>query len=146
MAQKTITRWQPIAELADLRSRFDRVFAEFTDGGHAPWTPAIDVVRNDSGLSVHVEVPGVEPDDVEIEVSDGMLTISGHHEEREDREDETYVRRERRFGSFSRSIALPAGADPSAVTAKSHQGVLEIAVPLPAKPEHRTVKVVPEGE
>lgn len=145
MAQ-TITRWQPFAELADLRSRFDRVFAEYTEGGHVPWAPAIDVVRGDGELMITAEVPGIDPEAVEIDVSDDVLTISGRHEEQQETTDEQYVRRERRFGTFSRSIALPAGVDPSAIRAKSHHGVLEIAVPLPTVAEHTTVKITPEQE
>lgn len=145
MAQ-TITRWQPFSELADLRSRFDRVFADFTEGGHSPWNPAIDVMRGDGELKITVEVPGIEPDAVSIDVSDDLLTISGQHEEQRESGDDQYIRRERHFGSFSRSIALPAGVDASAIRAKSHHGVLEIAVPLPAVADHTSVKIVPEQE
>jgi HSP20 family protein len=144
MAQ-TMTRWQPFAELADLRSRFDRMFADITDGEHGAWTPAIDVVRRDGELCIRAELPGIKPEDVEVEVSDDVLTISGRHEEEHETKDERYVRRERRFGSFTRSIALPAGVDASSIGARSHHGVLEITVPLPAVAEHTTVRIVPEA-
>jgi HSP20 family protein len=140
MAQ-TITRWQPFADLAELRSRFDRMFADLTDGGQATWTPAIDVVRRDDALTIRAEVPGIRPEEIEIDVAGDVLTISGRHEEEHEAREEHYVRRERRFGSFSRAIALPAGVDPSAIRARSQHGVLEIHVPLPARTEHTTVRI-----
>lgn len=145
MAQ-TMTRWQPFAELAELRSRFDRMFADLTEGGHGAWTPAIDVVRREDELCIRAEIPGIKPDEVEIEVSGDLLTISGQHEEEHETKDEQYVRRERRFGSFSRSIALPAGVDASAISARSHHGVLEITVPLPTAAEHTSVRIVAQAE
>jgi HSP20 family protein len=107
-----LTRWDPFAEIADLRSRFDRVLDEL--GGHAQVSrPTIDLMRRDDTLVVRADLPGLTPDEVKIEVEDGVLTVSGEHkEERSDSDRGHYVRRERRFGALSRSIALPAGAMP----------------------------------
>jgi HSP20 family protein len=140
MAQ-TITRWQPFADLAELRSRFDRMFADLTDGGDGAWTPAIDVVRTDDALTIRAEVPGIKPEEIAVDVADDVLTISGRHEEEHETREAHYVRRERRLGAFSRAIALPAGIDPSAIRARSHHGVLEITVPLPARAERTTVRI-----
>ena len=74
----------------------------------------------------------MEPDDVKIEVEDGMLTISGEREESDEEEDGKYLRRERRYGSFSRSMTLPAGVDPSKIEAKVKHGVAEVTIPLSA--------------
>ena len=101
-----LTRWDPFAEIAELRSRFDRVFDE--PGGHpqGAWRPSIDVMRRDDTLVVRADLPGLTPDEVKIEVEDGVLTVSGEHQEdRSDSDGGRYVRRERRFGAFSRSIA-----------------------------------------
>lgn len=144
MAQ-TLTRWQPFSELAELRSRFDRMFADLTDGATTRWTPAVDIVRRNGELCIRAEVPGVRPDEVQIEVANDVLTISGEHREEREVEEEQYLRRERRFGAFSRSIALPSGIDPSSIKAKSHDGLLEIRVPLPRAPERTRVRIVPEA-
>src|SRR5271166_5236658 len=104
-----LTRWEPFAELGELRSRFDRMFDELTDGGGVRgWTPAIDVERDNGNLVVRADVPGIKPEEVKIEVEDDILTVSGHHEERSEQRDKRFLRRERRYGSFSRSLALPA--------------------------------------
>jgi HSP20 family molecular chaperone IbpA len=76
-----LTRWDPFAEIAELRSRLDRLFDE--PGGHpqGAWRPAIDVMRRDDTLVVRADLPGLTPDEVKIEVEDGVLTVSGEHQE-----------------------------------------------------------------
>lgn len=140
----TLTRWQPFADLAELRHRFDQAFSDLAtgqDGGD--WMPAIDVRRDDDAIRIHADVPGVKPDEIEIDVADDMLTISGSHTEEHETKDDRFVRRERRSGSFRRTIGLPAGTDPSKIAATTRDGVLEITIPLPQEqaPEH--VKITP---
>jgi HSP20 family protein len=85
------------------------MFDELRDGRERTWTPAIDVVRDDGHLVVRADLPGIKPEEVKIEVEDDILTISGEHEERTEGKDDGYVRRERRYGSFSaRSRFRPA--------------------------------------
>jgi HSP20 family protein len=137
-----LTRWDPFGDLSELRARFDRMFDQF-DGRERVWTPAIDVVRDDGYLVVHAELPGIKPEEVKIEVEDDILTVSGEHEESKDEKDKHYVRRERRYGSFSRSIALPPGVDPDGIKAKTHDGVVEVTIPLPKEAKKETVKITP---
>src|SRR5579859_882327 len=118
----TVTRWYPFAELSELRSRFDRMFDEFSYGRERAWTPAIDVVRENGDLVVRADIPGIKPEEVKIEVEDDILTVSGEHQESKEEKDKNYVRRERRYGSFSRSMTLPAGIDPKSIKAKTHDG------------------------
>ena len=140
----TLTRWDPFAELSELRTRFDRMFDQF-DGRERVWTPAIDVVRDDGNLVIHAELPGIKPEEVKIEVEDDILTVSGEHEERKDEKEKSYVRRERRYGSFSRSMALPPGVDAKKIKAKTHDGVVEVTVPLPKEAKKETVKITPSA-
>jgi len=138
-----LTRWDPFSELADLRTRFDRVFDELAHGREHAWTPAIDVVRDDANLIVRADIPGIKPEEVKIEVEDDILTVSGEHEERKEEKDKQYVRRERRYGSFSRSMALPAGVDPKQIVAKTRDGVVEVTIPLPTEAKKETIKITP---
>ena len=101
-----VTRWEPFAELGELRSRFDRMFADLIDGERA-WTPAIDVERDNGNIIVRADVPGIKPEEVKVEVEDDILTVSGEREERREEKDKRFLRRERRYGSFTRSMALP---------------------------------------
>lgn len=137
----TLTRWDPFAELGELRTRFDRMFDEWLDGRERAWTPAIDVVREDGHLVVRADLPGIKPEEVKIEVEDDILTVSGEHEERTEEKDKHYVRRERRrYGSFRRSMALPTGVDAKQITAETHDGVVEVTIPLPNEAKKETKK------
>ncbi len=129
----TLTRWDPFAELGELRSRFDRMFEEWLDGHERAWTPAIDVVREGDHLVLHADLPGIKPEEVKLEVEDDILTVSGEHRDDKEEKDKHYVRRERRYGSFSRSMALPQGVDAKKIKAKTHDGVVEVTIPLPTK-------------
>ena len=138
----TLTRWEPFAELGELRSRLDRMFGELGSREGA-WTPAIDVERDNGNLVVRADAPGIKPEEVKIEVEDDILTISGSHEETKEEKDKDYLRRERRYGSFSRSLALPAGVEAKKIKAKTHDGVVEVTIPLPKAPETKKIEIKP---
>ena len=139
----TLTRWYPFAERGELRSRFDRMFDKFSYGRERAWTPAIDVVRENGNLVVRADIPGIKPEEVKIEVEDDILTVSGQHEEHKEEKDKHYVRRERRYGSFSRSMTLPPGVEAKNIEAKTHDGVVEVTIPLPKEATKETVTITP---
>jgi HSP20 family protein len=140
---RTLTRWDPFSELGELRSRFDRLFDEWPDGHTRAWTPAIDVVREEDHLVLRADLPGIKPEEVKIEVEDDILTVSGEHRDVKEENEKSYVRRERRYGSFSRSMALPAGTDAKAIKAKAHNGVVEVTIPLPKEAKQEPVRIMP---
>ena len=141
-----LMRWDPFGELAELRDRFDRLFAGLSSDSGWKWMPAVDVERSDGGLVMRADVPGFKPEEISIEVEDEMLTISGKHEEEKEEKGKRYVRHKRRYGSFSRSIALPGGVDASKISAQTHDGVLEVKVPLPEEQgEHKKVTITPKA-
>jgi HSP20 family protein len=138
-----LTRWEPFAELGELRSQLDRMFGDLSNGGGRSWAPAVDVVREKDHLLIRADVPGIKPEEVKIEVEDDILTVSGSHEETKEEKDKSFLRRERRYGSFSRSMALPAGVDPKKIKATTRDGVVEVTVPLPKQPEKKKVEITP---
>ena len=140
---ETLTRWEPFTEFAQLRSRFDRILGDLVDGGERGWTPSIDVVREGGNLVVRADVPGIKPEEVKIEVEDDILTVSGKHEERKEEKDKQFLRRERRYGSFSRSMVLPAGVDAKKIKAKTRDGVVEVTIPLPKEVKKEAVTITP---
>jgi HSP20 family protein len=139
---RTITRWEPFAELADMRSRFDRLLSDLGDG-EREWMPAVDVVREDGHLVVRADVPGFKPEEISIEVEQGVLTISGKHEETTEETEKHYVRRERRYGAFSRTMPLPEGVDAKKIKATTHDGLLEVTIPLPSEKAQEPVTITP---
>jgi HSP20 family protein len=142
-----LTRRRPFEDFAELHTRIDRLFEDLVaDGKRGEWTPAIDVIRDEGKLVMRVDMPGIKPDEIKIDVEDDILTVSGEHEESKEEKDEQFVRRERRYGSFVRSVALPAGVDPDKVAATAKDGVLEVTVPLPQEAKQKkAIEVKPQA-
>lgn len=104
------------------------------------WSPSLDVSESEMEITVRAEIPGVEPEDLDIAVTGNMLTISGEKkEEREERSQSVY-RAERRFGSFRRSVALPDSVDTENISADYDKGVLTVHL---AKSEKSAARRIP---
>ena len=140
-----LVRWEPAREIGSLQSEVNRLFDGFFGNGEATrrWVPAMDLAETDDNLVLRADLPGLKREDVNIEISDGVLTISGSRgTEREEKAD-NYYRVERASGSFSRALTLPKDVDADAVTADFEDGVLEVRIP---KPEERKPHRVEIGE
>jgi len=129
----------PFRGFYDMQSEMNRMFDEvFGDvarrsgrqQGEAPsrWAPALDALQEDGDIVVRAELPGVEPEDVDVTLHNGVLTISGERKAEERREGSGYYVRERRYGSFRRSMTLPQGVDEGSISARFDGGVLEVRV------------------
>src|ERR687889_1366915 len=92
------------------------------------WALAIDVVTKDSDLVIRAELPGVKQEDVDITLQDNVLTVSGERKAEQEEERGGYYVRERRYGSFSRSLTVPEGVDESKIHARYESGVLEVTI------------------
>ena len=112
-------------------------------GGRAQsyWTPPMEVFQRGNEMVVRADLPGISPDDVQIEVEDGVLTISGERRNNNEDRQEGFYRSERSYGAFARSIALPEGVDEDQVNAHYEHGVLEVTVPLPQQQRQRGRRV-----
>ena len=101
------------------------------DGGKLAWpiSPAMDLVERNGGYSVEAELPGMDADDIDVKVAEGMITIKGEKTEEREEEQKDYHLSERRYGSFQRSFRLPAGIDADKIEAKFDKGVLKISLP-----------------
>ena len=121
---------------SEMNRMFDEVFGNLArTGGRqqqgtlpAQWAPALDVLQEDGDIVVRAELPGVRLEDVDITLQNGVLSISGERKAEEQREGSGYYVRERRYGSFRRSMALPEGVDESKIHARFQDGVLEVRV------------------
>ena len=121
---------------SEMNRMFDEVFGNLArTGGRqqqgtlpAQWAPALDVLQEDGDIVVRAELPGVKLEDVDITLHNGVLTISGERKAEEQREGSGYYVRERRYGSFRRSMALPEGTDESKIHARFQDGVLEVRI------------------
>jgi HSP20 family protein len=144
-----LVRWEPVRELSSLQSDMNRLFNTFFDtttsgnGGSAPrhWIPAMDLVETDDHFVLKADLPGLTDEDVKIDVEDDVLTVSGERKSEHEDKGEGYVRVERSYGSFRRSLTLPEGVDPEAVTASFDRGVLEVRIPKPEERKPRRVAI-----
>jgi HSP20 family protein len=124
----------PFRGFLDWQSEMDRMMAEafgrmpWVGAMGAGWTPAVDVITRDGDMVIKAELPGMKREDVDVSFKDGVLSISGERKEEEEREGDNYLLKERRYGSFSRSMTLPEGVDESKVKASFKEGLLEVTV------------------
>src|SRR5919106_6740103 len=131
-----LVRWEPARELDTLQGEVNRLFDTFFGGSPANgrarrWVPAMDLVETDDSLVLSADLPGLDRDDVSIEVKDNVLTVSGKRDAEETEKADGFYRVERAFGSFSRSLALPDGVQADRVKAEFDKGVLEVTIPKP---------------
>ena len=142
-------RTLPGATLASLREEMNDLLNRFWAGaaepfGLAEWSPSLDIAETDDAVLVDVEVPGIDPATLDISVTGDVLTIRGEKQEQATREGHNFHRVERRYGSLTRSLTLPASVDADKVEAKARFGVLSIR--LPKKETARPRKVDIKGE
>lgn len=149
-----ITRWDPFRDLVSIQDELNRLFgrtygaeprlgaAELTRAGATgSWVPPLDVFETGDKLVVKVELPGIEPEAVEVSVEDSTLTVSGSREFQHETEEQNYHRIERRYGAFSRSLRLPQTADAERVDARFDRGVLTIEVPKREEAKPRRIEI-----
>ena len=145
----TIVRWEPLRELGSLQNEMNRLFNTVFEapvpgnGGSTMrrWVPSMDLVETDEHFVLRADLPGMSEEDIKIEFEDGTLTVSGERKAEHESKSEGYYRVERAFGSFSRSLTLPQGIDPEAVTASFDRGVLEVRIPKPEERKPRRIEI-----
>ena len=145
--QMALVRWDPVRELdslqGDMNRLFDRFFEDRAPNGSTGrrLIPAMDVVETEDHLVLRGDLPGMTEDDVDIEIKDNVLTVSGERKAEHEDKGEGYHRLERAFGSFSRSLTLPHGIEPDKVEAGFEHGVLEVRIPKPSEAKPTRVQI-----
>lgn len=142
-----IVRWDPFRELTALQDEMSRLFGRFVGEPveRQSWIPSIDVVETKDSIKFKADLAGLKPEDIKIEVEDNVLTISGERRFEEKVEEDKYYRIERRYGSFSRSIALPQGVNTDGIVANYENGVLEVIVPKTEEAKPKRIDVTVKG-
>ena len=127
-----------------LRREIDRLFEDTFGGrdGGSSWTPAVDIKENQNELTFDVEIPGINPENVEITADNGVLTIRGERtSERKEDDESRYHIVERSYGSFTRSFQLPQNIDESKIEATCNNGILSVHVPKAALPQPKKIQI-----
>ena len=142
-----LTPYRPSTDL--FRSLFDDMLAPSGGWGgrmsEMMRVPEADVVESENEIRVVVELPGMKPENIELDVENNVLTIGGHKQEEQRNGDDTWHLSERRYGKFSRSFVLPRDVDQEGIQARFDNGVLAVAIPKSEKARRRRIEVQAEG-
>ncbi|MBN1893003.1 Hsp20/alpha crystallin family protein [bacterium] len=132
----TIMRWNPFRELLNVQEEMNRVFnsyfsrsGEGQSGAPLLWTPSVDICETDDDITVTIEIPGMNKEDVKISLQDNVLTIEGEKRQEKKESVKSYHRIERSYGTFQRSFVLPASVKADKVAAQYKDGILNIKLP-----------------
>ncbi|OQW95818.1 MAG: heat-shock protein Hsp20 [Beggiatoa sp. IS2] len=140
-----VTRYEPMG----LLTQFHKDIERFLGMGHensdstiatSAWTPAVDIKEEAERFLIEADIPGVDPQDIEISMGAGVLTIKGERKVQQPEQGRGYKRVERAHGTFHRRFSLPDTADAEGVTASGKDGVLQISIPK--KPVDQPIKIV----
>ena len=140
----TLVRWEPFRDIAQMQSEMGRLFDglfESRGRGSEGWIPALDVWETENDIVYAFDLPGLAESEISIEVADDTLTVTGERSRSTEEQGERFFRFERRYGSFSRAVGLPAGLDESKIAASYANGVLEVRVPKPAEAKPRRIQL-----
>jgi HSP20 family protein len=151
-----LMRWEPFgsirrrgdffSELTSMQQEMNRLFDEFFGESRAEiaegtWLPAVDVSETEAEMVVRVELPGLSKENIELSLHDNVLTLKGEKKQEKKEEKENYHRVERSYGSFNRSLTLPADVDQSKIQATFKNGVLEIVLPKAEEAKQKKIEV-----
>ena len=141
----SMMRYEPWSLLDQMRREMERAVDTRAEEGSSvatsDWVPAVDIKEENDAFVIVADIPGVDPNDIEVHMEGGMLTIKGEKETEKKDEREGYKRVERTFGSFYRRFSLPDSADPEKISAKSNHGVLEVRIGKQEKVQPRKIAV-----
>lgn len=141
--------WEPFREMMSLRDAMNRLFEEsFLRPGalgmseETPMNTPLDVYETDNSVVLKAAVPGVKPEDLDVSITGDVLTIKGEYkDEPEPEKKRNYIRQERRYGSFSRTLTLPTSVDANNITATFENGVLTLEMPKREEVKPKSVKI-----
>ena len=141
-----VTRWDPFRELASLQNRVNGLFQDYGRGQDeltttSSFVPAVDVYEDEHKVTLKLEIPGVNQEDLDIRLENNTLTVHGERKFEKEEKEENFHRIERRYGSFARSFTLPNTIDTENVHASYENGVLKLELAKRAEAKPKQIKV-----
>jgi HSP20 family protein len=142
-----IVRWEPFRDMVSLRDAMDRMFEEGFLRPPVPFAPwaegslSVDMYETDDSVVVKTAIPGVKAEDIDVSITGDTLTIKAETKEEEEVKRENYLRRERRFGSYCRSVTLPGGLETDKADADYNDGILTLTLPKAEEIKPKSIKV-----
>ncbi len=148
---RSIVRWDPFVDMEQMRHRIDHIFGDLRPWRLAPRVSSeigyfpLDISETDEAFEVEAALPGVKPEDVEVQVHGDTVTIKGNAKEEAEGEGKDWLRRERRYGVFARSFTLPTDIDAAKASADFENGLLKLHLPKSEAALPKTIKVSTRG-
>ncbi len=146
-----IIRWNPFREMIDIQHEMNRLFRDFfaeregeREFARRLWRPPLDIVETNDNFAIHIELPGFEKDEVDISIFDNVLTVKGERKVAPLGEGETYLRQERPFGPFERTLRLNTEVKADEVKAAFNDGVLEVTIPKAEEVKPKKIEIAVE--
>jgi HSP20 family protein len=141
-----MTLWEPFREIQSLRQEMDRLFDRMIPSGNGErgmltFAPSVEIEETDEAIKLRLEVPGMESKDLNVQVSDESVSVSGERKSESKTEEKGMVRSEFHYGKFQRMIPLPAHIQTSKVAAECKNGVLHLMLPKAEGEKRKVVKV-----
>jgi HSP20 family protein len=147
MTTMSLIRWQPFTELMSLRQAMERLFEDsFVQPSHL-WTELrrgelpVDMYQTKDEVVVKAALPGVKPEEVDISITGDVVTVKGEHREEQETKEENYLCREQRYGTFSRSVAIPVQVKGDKAEATFEDGILTLIIPKAEEAKPKQIKV-----
>ena len=145
----TMRRWEPMGNMMSLRNAMDRLFEDSFIRPSRYWPEVgageslldLDIYQTDNDVVVKASIPGVKPEEVDISLNGDVLTIKGEHKEEQEVKEENYLRKERRYGIFTRSIQIPVSVKSDKAEAVFEDGVLKLTLPKAEEVKPKQIKV-----
>lgn len=143
-----LVKWNPMRDMLSFNNRADRIFNDFFYPSRgmqmskdSNWNPRVDIYEDEDAIVLKAELPGVEKDNIVVDVEGRVLTLKGERSSDNEVKEESYYRRERTFGSFERRFNLPDNVDPEKITADYKDGILKLGIPKPEENKPRQITV-----
>ncbi len=144
-----LVKWDPFVELEDVSKQLNRIFGRFPVRTEpvrellatADWAPSVDITETDTAYLIKGEIPGVNREDVRVNIENGLLTISGERKQEKEEKGKKFHRIERSYGNFMRSFRLPDNIDEAAVKAEFKDGMLNVTLPKTTQPRNKAISV-----
>jgi HSP20 family protein len=148
-----LSRWDPSREFVTLQNRMNRLFRDsYGPEGRdeslttTAFAPPVDVYEDEHGVTLKIEVPGIDEKDIDVRIENNTLTVHGERKFEKEEKEENYRRVERQYGSFTRTFTLPNTVDQESVRADYDKGVLKITLAKKAEAKPKQIKVNVGGE
>jgi len=145
-----LTRWDPLSELTSLQDRLNQFFNQpITGPGRgmeqsllaSNFIPPVDIYEDGHNITIQMEIPGVQEDEVDVRLENNVLTITGERKLENEEQKQNFHRIERQYGRFVRSFTLPSTVNPDSVNAEFNDGVLKISIAKREESKPKQIKI-----